>query len=111
MTNPIPMDALDVWWAEHFGGDRYQPMNGSLIDMALANFNTNKELQRQGRAPEGYDLDNPALIECAAKAESARAAAWEDGKQHGAMTPDGDNSGKTPNGDTEPLPPKRRRRK
>ncbi len=109
MTNPIPMDALDVWWTEHGNGPRCERLNDSPVDHALVLWNSLKELQRQERAPEGYDLDNPALIARAAKAQAAVDGAWN--ATHGQpVTPSGDNSGKTPIGD-EPLPPKRRRRK
>ncbi len=97
MTNPIPMDALDVWWTEHGNGERHSVINGGSFDNALVLWNSFKEMQRQNRAPDGYDLDNPALIECATKAQVASDAAWEATKQHGGIDPR--------------LEPKRRRHK
>ena len=76
MTNPIQLDALDAWWTEHGNGDRRETINASPVDHALVLFNSFKELQRQGRAPEGYDLDNPSLIECARVTNAALESAW-----------------------------------
>ncbi len=84
MTNPVPHDpdALDTWWALHGAGPRYSVVNGTTVDSALLTFKSFKAMQAQGRAPEGYDLDNPALIESAKAAQSVSDAQWADALNH-----------------------------
>lgn len=96
MTNPIPQDAstprppdaLDPWWNEHGGGPRYIALNGQIIDNALNTFSAFKTMQAQGRAPDGYDLDNPALIDAAKIAQTDSDGRYADSLQHGGQSRD-----------------------
>ncbi len=69
-------DALDAWWTQHGNGQRISAVNGCTFDSALNLFNSLKALEAQGRAPEGYDIDNPVLIDAAKSAQIAVDASW-----------------------------------